>query len=43
MEGGGEKGFFFEFLFFIVEWLGGSRFFFKNMLKVDGRGREFFF
>jgi hypothetical protein len=25
--------------FFIVEWLGGSGFFLKNMLKRDGRGR----
>jgi hypothetical protein len=33
--------FFFEFFFFIVEWVGGSRFFLKNMLKGDGRGRGF--
>jgi hypothetical protein len=29
--------------FFIVEWLGGSGFLFKNMLKGDGRGRGVFF
>jgi hypothetical protein len=35
--------FFFKFCFFIVEWLGtrGSRGFFFNMLKGDGR--EIFF
>jgi hypothetical protein len=39
----GKGVFFFEFLFFIVEWLGGLGFFFKNMLKGDGKGRGFFF
>ncbi len=44
MEGGGERGLFFlEFFFFIIEWLGGSGFFFKNMLKGDERGLGFFF
>ncbi len=34
---------FFLNFFFIVEWLGGSGFFLKNMLKGDGRGRGVFF
>jgi hypothetical protein len=42
VEGGRERlMFFFEFFFFIVEWVGGLGFFFKNMLKGDGRGRGF--
>jgi len=34
---------FFLNFFFIVEWLGGSGFFKKNMLEGDGRGRGFLF
>jgi hypothetical protein len=42
VEGGRERPmFFFEFFFFIVEWVGGSGIFLKNMLKGDGRGRGF--
>jgi hypothetical protein len=44
VEGGRERPmFFFELFFKVYEWLEGSGFFFKNMLKGDGKGRGLIF